>query len=77
MELSHWRLPSYYAWYVEAELIYSFFEIDENHVGEDLEPVPTAVNNYLTSVPDLTGVAHSRLRQLHFIYFWLIPRLFF
>jgi hypothetical protein len=42
-----------------------------------LEPVPTAVNNYLTSVPDLTGVAHSRLRQLHFIYFWLIPRLFF
>ena len=77
MELSHWCLAPNYAWYVETEFVDAFLQVDEDHVRQYLEAVPPTVNNDLAAVPDLTGVAHSWLRQLHLVDLWLVPSLFF
>lgn len=53
MELPHRSLSSDDAWNIEAKLINTFFQVDENDIRKNLEAIPPSVNNYLTSVPDL------------------------
>jgi hypothetical protein len=61
VELSHGSLSTDDAGYVEAELIHALLQVDKNNVGKNLETVPSSVNDDLTAVPDLAGVAHSWL----------------
>ncbi len=77
MELSHWCLSSDDAGNVETQFLDSLFEIDEYDIRQNLKAIPSSVYDYLTSIPDLTGMAHSRLRQLVLVHFWLRPGLLF
>ena len=77
MKLPHWGLSSDDAWDIETQLINSLFEVNKNNVWENLEAIPTSVDDNLTAVPDLTRVAHPWLRQLVLINFWLRPCLLF
>ena len=77
MKLSHGSFTSDDAGNVEAEFLYTFFQIYKNDIGEHLEAIPTTVDNDLRAVPDLRGVAHTRLWQLMLVHFGLRPSLFF
>jgi hypothetical protein len=77
MKLSHGSFTSDDAGNVEAEFLYTFFQINENDIGQHLKPIPTTVDNDLRAVPDLRGVAHSRLWKLMLVHFRLRPSLFF
>ena len=76
VELSHWCLSSNYTWDVEAQLFNTFLEVDEDDIGEHLETVPASIDDNLAAVPHLTRMAHSWLRQLMLVHFWLRPSLF-
>lgn len=54
----------------------SFLQVDEYHIGKDLESVPSSIYDDARAVPELTAVAHSRLGQFEFVYFWLKPIVF-
>ena len=73
VELSHGGFAPDYARDVEAEPVNALLEVDENDVREHLESVPATVDDDLTPVPNLTGVAHARLGQLVLVNFWLRP----
>jgi len=77
MELSHWCLSSDDTRNIETKFLDSLFEIDEYDIRQNLKAIPSSVNDYLATVPDLTGVAHSWLRQFVLVNFWLRPILFF
>jgi hypothetical protein len=77
MELSHWRLSSDNARNIEAKLLNSFLEVNKNDVTQNLKTVPSTIYDYLTSVPNLTGMTHSRLRQFMLVNFRLWPSLLF
>jgi hypothetical protein len=77
MELSHWCLSSDNARDIETEFLNSFLEIDEYNIRQNLKSIPTSINDNLTSVPNLTGVAHSWLRQFVLVNFRLGPGLLF
>ena len=62
---------------VKAEFVDPFFQVDEDDIGENLEPVPATVNDNLAPIPHLTRVAHSWLRKLVLVNFWLRPCLLF
>jgi len=76
VELAHWCLAPNDAWNVEGEFLHSFLQVDEYHIRENLETIPSSVDNYLGSVPELTRVTHARLWQLVLVDFWLAPKLF-
>lgn len=75
--MSHGRLPSDNIWDIEAQFVDTLFQINKDDVGKHLEPVPAPVNNDLTAVPNLTGVAHTWLRKLMLVNFGLRPCSFF
>ena len=77
MELSHWSLSSNNIRNVKSQFVYSFFQIYKYHVRKNLKSIPSSINNDLTTVPDLTWMAHSWLRQFMFVYFGLRPCLLF
>ena len=76
MELSHWCLAADYAWNIKTEFIDSFFKIYENYIRQNLKAIPTTINYYLRTVPDLRAVSHPGLWQLILIDFRLRPSLF-
>ena len=77
VELAHRRFAADDAGDVEGEFIDALFEIDEDHVREDLEAIPAAIDDDLRPVPELARVAHSRLGQFVFVHFRLEPMLLF
>lgn len=74
VELAHGCLAANYVGNIESQFVDALFEIDEDHIRKDLESVPAAVNDNLAAVPDLTGVAHARLRKLILVDLGLEPR---
>ena len=58
---------------LEGILTDSLSQVDEDHVREHLESIPAAVDDDLTVLPELRGVAHARLRQLKFVHLGLEP----
>ena len=77
VELSHGCLSSDDVWDIKGELVNTLLEVYEYNIRQNLESVPTTVNNNLTAVPDLTWVSHPWLWKLMLINFWLWPSLFF
>ena len=77
MELSHWGLSSDDARDVETQFLNSFLEINKYNIGQNLKSIPSSVYDNLTSIPNLTTVAHSWLRQFMLVNFRLGPALFF
>lgn len=71
MELSHWRLSSDDARNIEAKFLNTLFQVDEYNIRQNLKAVPSSVNDYLTSIPNLTRMAHSWLRQFMLVNFGL------
>jgi hypothetical protein len=61
VELPHGSFSSDNTWDVETELVNSLFEVNEDDIWKNLEAIPTSIDDNLTAVPDLTGVAHSWL----------------
>ena len=62
MELSHWGFSSNNTGDIKAQFVNSLFEVNKDNIREDLEPIPTAIDDNLAAVPDLTGMAHAWLR---------------
>lgn len=77
MELPHWGLSLDDGRDIESQLVDSLLQVNEDHIGEHLEPVPASIDDDLASVPDLAGVAHSWLGQLVLLDLGLIPNLLF
>mmetsp|Transcript_12989 Transcript_12989/g.20133 ORF Transcript_12989/g.20133 Transcript_12989/m.20133 type:complete len:266 (+) Transcript_12989:737-1534(+) len=75
VELAHRCLPPDDVGDIEAQLVHPLLEVDEDHIGKHLEAVPAAIDDDLAAVPDLTGVAHSGLRQLVLVHLRLHPGL--
>lgn len=73
VELTHWSFSSDDAWNVKDKLVDTLLEINKDNVGENLEPIPSTINDDLAAIPDLTRVPHSWLRKLLFVNFWLGP----
>ena len=53
VELAHRSLASDNLWNIETQFIDALFQIDENDIRQDLESVPSTVNDNLTAVPYL------------------------
>ena len=53
VELSHRSFSSDNAGNIEAQLVHSLLQIYENDIGKYLKAIPSTVNNYLTTIPDL------------------------
>ena len=73
MELPHRRFSADDGRNIEGQLINAFLQIDENHIGQHLKPVPAAVYDDLRAIPHLTAVAHAGLRQFVFVDLRLEP----
>ena len=73
VELPHGRFSPDDAGDVEAQFVHSLLQVDEDHVREHLESIPTTVDDNLAAIPDLTGVPHSRLGKLVFVDLGLAP----
>ena len=76
MKLAHRSFSPDDLWNIETQLVNALFQIDEDDIREDLETVPTPINDNLTAVPHLRGMAHPRLRKLVLVDLGLAPRLF-
>ena len=76
VELPHRSFASDDGRDVEAELVNSLFEINENDIRQNLESVPSSINDDLRTIPDLWGVTHSWLRKLMLVHLRLGPCLF-
>jgi hypothetical protein len=53
VELPHRSFASDDGRDVEAELVNSLFEINENDIRQNLESVPSSINDDLRTIPDL------------------------
>ncbi len=62
---------------LKFKLTNSFSEIDEYDIREHRESIPSTVYNDMATIPKLTRVAHSRLRQLLLVHLGLVPLRFF